>query len=85
VLGAIIVGTAEPSGTTVPMCEIWVPMGPHRPGSQRSLSSELDLPEALPTCKWAQRPYPQSRRPWKTSDDLIQIADDLLGLWGNPL
>jgi hypothetical protein len=40
-------------------CETWVPMGPHRPGSQRSLSSGPDLPEALPTCKWAQRPYPQ--------------------------
>jgi hypothetical protein len=50
-------------------------MGPHRPGSQRSLSSGLDLLEALSTCKWV-------RRPWKTSDDLIQIADDLLGLWG---
>jgi hypothetical protein len=33
--------------------ETWVPMGPHRLGSQRSLSSGPDLPEALPTCKWA--------------------------------
>jgi hypothetical protein len=62
------------------VCETWVPMGPHQPGSQRSLSSGSDLPEALPTCKWARRPYPQSRRPWKTMDDLIQIADDMPGL-----
>jgi hypothetical protein len=61
-------------------CETWVPMGPHRPGSQRSLSSGPDLPEAMPTCKWARRPYPQSRRPWKTLDDLIQITEDLPGL-----
>jgi hypothetical protein len=66
-------------------CETWVPMGPHRPGSQRSLSSGLDLPEALPTYKWARRPYPQSRRPWKTLDDLIQIADDMLCLRGKLL
>jgi hypothetical protein len=31
-------------------CETWVPTGPHRPGSQRSLSSGPDLPEALLTC-----------------------------------
>jgi hypothetical protein len=66
-------------------CEKWIPMGPHRLGSQRSLSSGPDLPEALPTCKWARRPYPQSRRPWKISDDLIQIVDDMLGLRGKPL
>jgi hypothetical protein len=66
-------------------CETWVPMGPHLPGSQRSLSSGLDLPEALTTCKWARRPYLQSRRPWKTLDDLIQIADDLPGLRGKLL
>jgi hypothetical protein len=63
-------------------CKTWVPMGPHRPGSQRSLSSGPDLPEALPTCKWAWRPHPQSRRPWKASDDLIQIAEYPPGLWG---
>jgi hypothetical protein len=60
-------------------CETWVPMGPHRPGSQRSPSSGPDLPEALSNCKWAQRSYPQSRRPRKTLDDLIQIAEDLPG------
>jgi hypothetical protein len=44
-------------------------MGPHRPGSQRSLSSGSDLLEVPPTCKWAQRPYPQPGdfgRPWTT-------------------
>jgi hypothetical protein len=56
-------------------------MGPHRLGSQRSLSSGPNLREVPPTCKWAQRPYPQSRRPWKTSDDLIQTSEDLPGLW----
>jgi hypothetical protein len=42
-------------------CETRVPMGPHRLGSQRSLSSGLDLPEVQPTYKWAWRPYLQSR------------------------
>jgi hypothetical protein len=37
--------------------------------------------KAPPTCKWARRPYPQSRRPWKTSDDLIRTPEDLLSLW----
>jgi hypothetical protein len=37
--------------------------------------------EAPPTYKWAQRPYPQIRRLWKTSDNLIQIPEDLPGLW----
>jgi hypothetical protein len=48
-------------------CETWVPTGPHRPGSQRSLSCGSDLPEAMPACKWAQRPYLQPGdlgRPW---------------------
>jgi hypothetical protein len=40
-------------------CETWVPMGPHRPGSWRSLTSGSDLSEAPPTCKWTRRPYPQ--------------------------
>jgi hypothetical protein len=66
-------------------CETWVPMGPHRPGSQRSLSCGPDLPEALPTCKWGQRPYPKSQRHWKTLDDLIQIMEDLSGLWSKVL
>jgi hypothetical protein len=66
-------------------CETWVPTGPHRPGSQRSLSSGPDLPEALPICKWAQRPYPQPRRPWKTLDDLIQTLENLPGLWSKHL
>jgi hypothetical protein len=34
-----------------------------------------------PTCKWAQRPYPEPRRPWKTLDDLIRTLEDLPGLW----
>jgi hypothetical protein len=68
-----------------PQCETWVPMGPHRPGSRRSLSSGPNLPESPPTCKWAQRPYPQSWRPWKTSDDLIQTPEDLPGLQRKPL
>jgi hypothetical protein len=66
-------------------CETWVPMGPHRTGSQRSLSSGPDLSEALPTCKWARRPYSQSRRSWKTTDGHIQITDDLPGLWSKLL
>jgi hypothetical protein len=56
-------------------------MGTHRPGSRRSLSSGPELPEAPPTYKWVRRPYPQSRRPWKTSDDLIQTPEDQPGLW----
>jgi hypothetical protein len=68
------------SKNTISFWETWVPMGPHRPGSPRSLSSGPDLPEAPPTCKWAQGPYPQSRQPWKTSDDLIQTPEDLPGL-----
>jgi hypothetical protein len=55
--------------------------GPHRPWSRRSLSSGPNLPEAPPTCKWAYRPYPQSRGPRKTSDDLIWTPEDLSGLW----
>jgi hypothetical protein len=78
------VSTASPTRRSG-ACETWLPMGPHRPGSQRSLSSGLDLPEVLPTYKWAQRPYPQPQRSWKTSDDLIQIAEDLPGLWGKIL
>jgi hypothetical protein len=73
------VSTASPTRRSR-SCETWVPMGPHRPGSQRSLSSGPDLPKALPTYRWARRPYPQSRRPWKTLEDLIQIAEDLPGL-----
>jgi hypothetical protein len=61
--------------------ETWVPMGPHRPGSWRSLSSGPDLSEAPPTCKWTRRPYPQPWRPWKTSGDLIRILEDLPSLW----
>jgi hypothetical protein len=36
-----------------------VPMGLYRPGSQMSLPSEPDLPEAPLTYKWARRPYSQ--------------------------
>jgi hypothetical protein len=61
--------------------ETWVPMGPYRPGSWRSLSSGPNLSEVPPTCKWARRPYPQPRRPWKISNDLIQTLQDLPGLW----
>jgi hypothetical protein len=35
-------------------CETWVPLGPHRPGSQLSLTSGYGLPENPPTCQWAQ-------------------------------
>jgi hypothetical protein len=55
------------SGGGFDICETWVPMAPHRLGSRRSLPSAPDLPEAPPTCKWAQRLYPQPRRPWTTS------------------
>jgi hypothetical protein len=79
-----LVSTASPTRRSG-ACETWVPMGPHRPGSQRSLSNGPDQPEVLSTCKWAQRPYPQPWRPWKTSDDLIQTAKDLSGLWGKIL
>jgi hypothetical protein len=56
----------------------WVPtdQGPRDP-----CQVEPDLPEVPLTRKWARRPYPQSRRPQKSSDDLIQIAEDLPGLW----
>jgi hypothetical protein len=40
-----------------------------------------DLSETPPTCKWTQWPYPQPRRPWNTTCDLIQISEDLPGLW----
>jgi hypothetical protein len=56
-------------------------MGPHRTGSRRSLSSRPDLLEAPPTCKWAQRPFPQFWRPQTTSSELIWTPEDLLGLW----
>jgi hypothetical protein len=58
-------------------------MGPHQPGSQRSLSNGPDLPEAPTTCKWARRSYPQPWRPWKTPADLIQILT--LGVQGKLL
>jgi hypothetical protein len=35
-------------------CETWVPLGPHRLGSQPSLTTRSGLPEDLPTCQWAQ-------------------------------
>jgi hypothetical protein len=35
-------------------CETWVPLGPHRPGSQPSPTSGSGLLEHLPTCQWAQ-------------------------------
>jgi hypothetical protein len=35
-------------------CETWVPLGPHRPGSQLSLTSGSGLLEDSPTCQWAQ-------------------------------
>jgi hypothetical protein len=35
-------------------CETWVPLGPHRPGSRLSSTSEYGLPEDLLTCQWAQ-------------------------------
>jgi hypothetical protein len=31
-------------------CETWVPLGPHRPGSQPFLTSRSRLPEDPPTC-----------------------------------
>jgi hypothetical protein len=31
-------------------CETWVPLGPHRPGSRSSPTSESGLPEDPPTC-----------------------------------
>jgi hypothetical protein len=31
-------------------CETWVPLGPHRPGSQPSPTSGSGLLEDLPTC-----------------------------------
>jgi hypothetical protein len=40
--------------------QTWVPMGPHRPVSWRSLPNGPDLPEVLPTSKWDQRPYPRT-------------------------
>jgi hypothetical protein len=33
-----------------PLCETWVPLGPHRPGSQPSPTSGSGLPEDPPTC-----------------------------------
>jgi hypothetical protein len=59
--------------------------GPHRPGSQRSLSSGPGLPEAQSTWKWTRRPYPQPSRPWKTREDLIQTPEDPPGLWRKTL
>jgi hypothetical protein len=35
-------------------CETWVPLGPHRPGSQPSPTSGSGLPEDPSTCQWAQ-------------------------------
>jgi hypothetical protein len=39
--------------TSIRVCETWVPMGPYRPGSQPSPTSEPDLREDLPTCQWS--------------------------------
>jgi hypothetical protein len=35
-----------------PECQTWVPMAPHRPGSQPSPIGGPDLPEDPPTCLW---------------------------------
>jgi hypothetical protein len=35
-------------------CETWVPLGPHRPGSQPSPTSGSGLLEDPLTCQWAQ-------------------------------
>jgi hypothetical protein len=35
-------------------CETWVPLGPHRQGSQPSPTSGSSLLEDPPTCQWAQ-------------------------------
>jgi hypothetical protein len=36
------------------VCETWVPLDPHRPGSRPSPTSGSGLLEDLPTCQWAQ-------------------------------
>jgi hypothetical protein len=36
------------------LCETWVPLGPHRPGSRPSPTSGSGLLEDPPTCQWAQ-------------------------------
>jgi hypothetical protein len=36
------------------LCETWVPLGPHRPGSRPSPTSGSSLLEDLPTCQWTQ-------------------------------
>jgi hypothetical protein len=36
------------------VCETWVPLGPHRPGSRSSPASGSGLLENPPTCWWAQ-------------------------------
>jgi hypothetical protein len=58
-------------------CETWVPLGPHRPGSQPPPTSESGLLEDPPTCSWPNRPGWRSTRPPKdlpgdSPDDLIQ-------------
>jgi hypothetical protein len=36
------------------VCETWVPLGPHRPGSRPSPTSGSGLLKDPPTCQWAQ-------------------------------
>jgi hypothetical protein len=48
-------------------------MGPHRPGSQRSLSSGPNLPEALPTCKLKDRyGEPEGGSEWEPIKILLE-------------
>jgi hypothetical protein len=57
-------------------CETWVPLRPHRPGSQPSPTSGSDLPEDPLTCYWPNWP---SWRPTRPPEDLPEDSpNDLI-------
>jgi hypothetical protein len=57
-------------------------MGPHQP---RSRLSGPNLPEAPADLQVGPKTISTTLQPWKTLDDLIQIPEDLPGLWRKSL
>ena len=70
------------------MCETWVPLGPHWPGSRPSPTSGSGPSEDSPTCQWVRLTWQWAQQTWsvapKTSkrpysirwEDLIRDGDE---------
>jgi hypothetical protein len=69
-------------------CETWVPMGPHRPGSQPSPTGGPDLPEDPPTCPWVLPDLTcgpkDMKTAWSTRQDMRTMCGSRTGGWSLP-